>query len=267
MNANNQYKIENGKWKIIFLLLPIFSFALNISVTVLPQKGVVKAIAEEKANVYVMVPPGSSPATYSISFKELKNIKNSDVYFTIGVPFDKKYINKIKETNPNIKVVYFGKYLNKEPNPHIWLSPAKLQLEAKVVLDELIKADPKNKEFYLNNYIKYINSLAALEKEGFLNINQKSFITFHPAFYHFSQDFHIKEVALEKEGKEPSFSYLNKVLKTAKENHIKTVIISPEFPKKYAEIIAQKINAKTYVISPLNEDPRYTIKELIKALK
>jgi zinc transport system substrate-binding protein len=114
MNAKKEWK-KSRKF-LLFLLLPILSFALNISVTVLPQKGVVKAIAGKKANVYVMVPPGSSPATYSLSFRELKNIKKSDIYFTIGVPFDKKYISKIKEINPDIKVVYFGKYLNKDSN-------------------------------------------------------------------------------------------------------------------------------------------------------
>jgi len=192
MNAN-KLKIANGKWKIIFLFLPILSFALNISVTVLPQKGVIKAIAPN-ANIFVMVPPGSNPATYSINFKDLKKIKNSDIYFTIGVPFDKKYINKIKEINPKIKIIYFGKYLNKSSNPHIWLSPAKLQLQAKVVLNTLIELDPKNKEIYLNNYIKYINSLANLEKEGFSKIKQKAFITFHPAFYHFAKDFNLNEI-------------------------------------------------------------------------
>jgi len=256
----------NVKYKILFLFLPILSFALNLTVTVLPQKGVIKAIAPD-SNVFVMVPPGSNPATYSITFKDLKKIKNSDIYFTIGVPFDKKYISKIKEINPNIKIVYFGEYLNKSSNPHIWLSPAKLQLETKAVLNNLIELDPKNKEIYLNNYVKFINSLAKLEKDGFSKIKQKAFITFHPAFYHFAKDFNLNEIAIQKEGKTPSFSYLAKIINIAKKNHIKTVLISPEFPKKYAEIIAKKINAKTYVISPLNEDPRDTIKKLIKALQ
>jgi len=256
----------NAKYKSLLLLLPILSFALNISVTVLPQKGVIKAIAPD-SNIFVMVPPGNSPATYSITFRDLKKIKNSDIYFTIGVPFDKKYINKIKEINPNIKIVYFGKYLNLSSNPHIWLSPAKLMLQAKVVLNTLIELDPKNKEIYLNNYVKYINSLANLEKEGFSKIKQKAFITFHPAFYHFADDFNLKEIAIQKEGKTPSFSYLAKIINIAKKNHIKSVIISPEFPKKYAKIIAKKINANTYIISPLNEDPRKTIKKLIKALQ
>ena len=266
MNAK-RLKVKNEKLKVLlFMFLPIFSFALNISVTILPQKGVIKAIAPN-TNVNVTVPPGNSPATYSPSFAELKALKNSDIYFTIGVPFDKKYLNKIKEINPSIEIVYFGKYLNVEKNPHIWLSPAFLQLEAKVVLDTLIEKNPKNKEIYLKNYKNYINKLATLEKEGFENIKQKAFITFHPSFYYFAKDFHLREIALEKEGKSPSFAYLAKVIKLAKKYKVKTVIISPEFPTKYAKIIANKINAKVAVISPLNEDPTKTIKKLIKTLK
>ncbi len=266
MNAN-QCKMKSVKWKILlFLILAVPIFALNISVTILPQKGVIENIAPD-ANINVMVPPGNSPATYSPDFKQLKSIKNSDIYFTIGVPFDKKYINKIKEINPNIKIIYFGKYINTSSNPHIWLSPAFLQLEAKVILDTLIETNPKNKDIYLQNYQKYINKLSLLEVKGFKEIKQKAFITFHPSFYYFAKDFHIKQIALQKEGKAPSFKYLAKIIQIAKKEHIKTVIISPEFPTKYAKIVANKINAKVKIISPLNEYPENTINELIKALK
>jgi len=248
----------------VLLFLPILSFALDVSVTILPQKDIIKAIAPD-INVNVMVPPGNSPATYSPDFKQLKAIKNSKVYFTIGVPFDNKYIKKIKELNPDIRVVYFGKYLKTDKNPHIWLSPALLQLQAKAVLDTLIEINPDKKEFYLQNYKKLIDKLASLEVKGF-NIHQKTFITFHPSFYYFAKDFHLKEIAIEKEGKSPSFSYLAKVIKLAKENNVKTVIISPEFPKKYATIIARKIRAKVVVISPL-QNPISTIEKLIKALQ
>jgi zinc transport system substrate-binding protein len=260
-------RIENGELRILILfLLTLPLWALNVSVTILPQKGVIKAIAPN-AKVNVMVPPGNSPATYSPDFKQLKNLKNSQVYFTIGVPFDKKYLSKIKEINPNIEIVDFAKYIKKEKNPHIWLSPALLMLQAKTVLDVFIEKEPKNKEVYLKNYKYYINKLSNLEVKGFQKIKQKAFITFHPSFYYFAKDFHLKEIALQKEGKSPSFSYLAKIIKTAKENNIKTVIISPEFPTKYAKIVAAKINAKVVVISPLNEDPCITINQLIEALK
>jgi zinc transport system substrate-binding protein len=257
----------NVKSKIFLILFSIPLFALNISVTILPQKGIVKAIAGKNAKINVMVPPGASPATYSPNFKQLKEIKNSQIYFTIEVPFDKKYISKIKEINPNIDIVYMGKYLKTSNNPHIWLSPAFLQLQAKVVLDVLIQKDSQNKNFYLKNYKEYINTLSNLEVKGFKEIKQKAFITFHPSFYYFAKDFHIKQIALEKEGKSPSFAYLAKVINLAKKENVKTVIISPEFPKKYAQIVAKKIKAKVIIISPLNEDPTFTINKLIKALK
>jgi len=245
---------------LIFFFIPLF--ALNISVTILPQKYIINAIDKE-ANVNVLVPPGTSPATYSPTFKEIKNIKNSQIYFTIGVPFDKKYSKKFKELNPNLKIVSQSKCL-KFNNPHVWLSPIKLICLAKTTLNTLISLNPSKKEIYIKNFLNYTKTLLNLEKEGFKI--KKSFITFHPSFYHFAKDFNIKEIALEKEGKAPSLKYIQKVINIAKKEKIDVVIISPEFPKKYAQIIANKLNAKVYVISPLN-DPIITIKELIKALK
>ena len=253
--------------KYLIFFLSTLLFALNVNVTILPQKGIIKAIAKDKVNVNVMVPPGVSPATYSLNFKQLKSLKNSVIYFTIGVPFDKKYLDKIKETNPNIKIIDFSKFIKKDSNPHIWLSPALLMLQAKVVLDSLIQIDAKNRDFYLKNYQELINKLTNLEIKGFKEIKQKSFITFHPSFHYFAKDFLIKEIAIQKEGKSPSFSYLIKIIKLAKKNNIKTVIISPEFPVKYAKIVANKINAKIEVISPLNENPLNTIEKLIAILK
>ena len=250
--------------RFFMLLLPLILLA-NVSVTILPQKFVVNAIAPEE-DVNVMVTPGNSPATYSPTFKELKKIKDSQIYFSVGVPFDKKYMAKIKELNPAIKIDYFGKYLKTTVNPHIWLSPAFLMLEAKVVLDDLIALHPEKREIYLKNYKNYIQKLAEFESRGLKEIKQKAFITFHPSFYYFSQDFNIKEIALEKEGKSPSFSYLSKVIKLAKENYIKTVIISPEFPTKYAKIVASRIGAKVVVVSPL-DNPISVINKLIEALK
>lgn len=267
MNAK-KLKVTTEKLKILLIMLFVAPlFALNISVTILPQKGVVKAIGGDKVNVNVMVPPGNSPATYAPDFKKLKALKNSQIYFTIGVPFDKKYIEKIKEINPQIKIIDFGELIKRDSNPHIWLSPALLMLQAKTVLDTLIQNDPKNKAFYLKNYQTFVSKLSNLEKKGFLTIKQKAFLTFHPSFHYFAKDFLIKEIALQKEGKSPSFAYLAKIIKLAKKENIKTVIISPEFPTKYAKIVAGKIGADVVTISPLNENPLKTINSLIEALK
>jgi zinc transport system substrate-binding protein len=259
---------EKMKKLLLFIIMLFPLYALNVSVTILPQKGIIKAIGGDKVNINVMIPPGNSPATYAPTFSQLKKVKNSQIYFSVGVPFDKTYLSKIKEINPSIKIISFAKYIKKDSdNPHIWLSPALLMLEAKTVLDALIKYEPQYKNYFLKNYALLINKLAKLEVKGQKNIKQKAFITFHPSFYYFAKDFHIKEIALQKQGKTPSFSYLAKIIKIAEKENVKTVIISPEFPEKYAKLVAQKIEAKVYIISPLNQNPLKTIKKLIEALK
>ena len=234
--------------KILLLsLLIISSFAYNITVSILPQKYIVDFISANKANVNVMVPIGSNPAIYSPTPRQLFDLKKSIVYFKIGVPFEKAWLQKFTDINSNIKIVDFGKYIQKDANPHIWLDPIFLISEAKVVYETLSQIDPNNKKIYLNNYKKFIKLAQNKNKQIkqlLKNLKNKKFIIFHPNLYYFAKRYNLTEIALEKNGKEPSIKYLIKIIQVAKQNNIKVVFTSPEFSKKSAEFLAQKIGAK-----------------------
>jgi len=109
--------------KLIFLLVAINLFAYNVTVSIIPQKFVVEKIAGNKANVNVMVLPGNEPESYSPKPQQLLSLKHSLIYFKIGVPFEKAWINKFIAINPKIKIVDFENGIKKDKNPHIWLDP------------------------------------------------------------------------------------------------------------------------------------------------
>ena len=157
------------------LLLSIFIISIfakeTICVSILPQKFFVKKIVKDKFNIEVMVPPGSSPATYSVKPKQLKIIKNTKIYFSIGVPFEKAWIKRFKSVNKDLKVIDSAKYIHKISisehhheleiehhhetlDPHIWLAPPLVMLQARVILEEVIRLDPKNIDFYLNQNLQ-----------------------------------------------------------------------------------------------------------------
>ena len=240
--------------KKLFLLLifVISSFAYNVTVSILPQKFIIDFISANKANVNVMVPKGASPATYSPKPHQLLTLKKSLVYFKIDVPFEKAWINKFTDINSNIKIVDFAKYIKKDKNPHIWLDPIFLIQEAKVVYKTLSQIDSKNKNIYYQNFLKF--------KQKCLNVNNKikslikikKFIIFHPNLYYFAKRYNITEIAIEKEGKEASIRYLLKIIKIAKQNNIKIIFTSPEFSKKSANFLANKIGAKVIDFSALD---------------
>jgi len=232
---------------ILLLIFIVSSFAYNVTVSILPQKYVVDFISSKKADVNVMVPKGSNPAIYSPKPMQLLSLKKSKVYFKIDVPFEKAWLNKFTDINPNIQIVSFDKYIKKDSNPHIWLDPIFLINEAKVVYETLSKIDFKNKQLYYQNYLKF--KKLCLQKDSQIRnilkpIKNRKFIIFHPNLYYFAKRYNFTEIALEHKGKEPSLKYLFKIIQIAKQNHIKVVFTAPEFSKKSAKFLAQKIGAK-----------------------
>lgn len=68
---------------------------LRVFVSILPQAYFVERIGGEFVTVDVMVKPGQSPATYSPGARQIATLARSDVYFSIGVPFEHAFMDKV----------------------------------------------------------------------------------------------------------------------------------------------------------------------------
>lgn len=249
---------------------------VNAVVSILPQKTFLKKIGGDKVDITLMVKPGNSPATYEPKASQMRSISNADIYFTIGVPFDLVWIDKIKAQNSAMKVVEIQKDKNmqriKKPKDgfkhssmnsedanldlHIWVSPKRVKVIANVMAKSLIEIDPKNKNYYEKNLAKFITEIEETDKkinEILKDIPKKAkFMVFHPAWGYFAKDYNLKQIAIEKAGKEPSASQLEKIINEAKKEEVKAILTQPEFSKKGAQLIAKELNIKVVSISPLN---------------
>ncbi len=261
-----------------FLFLSTIVLSKEVSVSIVPQKFFVKKIAGDKIDVNVMVKPGFSPATYEPKPLQMKSLVNSEVYFSIGVPFEKVWLEKFKNTNKKMLIVDTSKGVKKlkmlahhhdedrheEHNenghshnsldPHIWLDPMLVKIQAKNIYDTLSKIDVKNKDFYLKNYKNFILELNTLNKkiENLLKpYSKKAFMVFHPSWGYFAKRYNLEQIAVEVEGKEPKPSSLVTLIEEAKEHDIKIVFVSPQFSQKGAKTIAKSIGGKTLSINPL----------------
>ena len=252
--------------KIVILLFTFIQLFGVVSVSILPQKFIIDKITNSSINVNVMIPKGSSPATYSPKPQQLFALKNSNIYFSIGVPFEKAWIKKFASINRNIKIVNFAKYINKDKNPHIWLDPIFLIQEAKVVYEELSKLYPKQKEFFYKNFLKFKTECEKFHRFAKNNLHKQTFIIFHPNLYYFAKRYNLKEIALEKNGKEATIKYLLNIIKIAKQHNIKLILTAPEFSHKNANFLANKIDAKVVEFSALKYDIFQNLKKVITLL-
>ncbi len=260
--------------------------AINVTVSILPQKFFVKQIAGNLANVQVMVLPGSEPATYEPKPKQLSHLMKSKIYFAIGVPFERNWLTKFKEVSPKMLVIDTSKGIKKRAmsssyslenkkaveknalDPHIWLSPKLVKIIAKNIADTFIKIDPKHKDIYLLRLKKFDKRISSLQKYAHKKIDHlkhREFMVFHPVWGYFADEFKLKQIPIQLEGKNPTPRSLIHLIKYAKNKNIKVIFVQPQFSKKSAEVIAKNIGAKVVVLDPLSENWTKSIKNAVNA--
>lgn len=235
---------------------------INVTVSILPQKYFVERIGGEFVNVNVMVLPGESPATYEPKAEQMTALSKSTAYFSIGVPFEKAWLEKIQATNKKMIMVDTTQGIDRVAtdsgfDPHIWLSPKLVKTQIETIYKALAKLDPNNTASYEKNYkafIKDIDELDAVILASMKKIETKKFIVFHPAWGYFARDYGLEMIAVEIGGQEPSAKELAEVIKIAKDENIKVVFTQPEFDQKSADTIAKEIGGEVIQISPLNPD-------------
>lgn len=100
---------------LLFVLLTVFwplgSIAgageapAKVFVSVLPQKFFIEQISGDFLDVEVMVRPGASPATYEPKSSQMRKLADSAAYFSIGVPFENAWLDRIAGVNHDMKLV------------------------------------------------------------------------------------------------------------------------------------------------------------------
>lgn len=265
-----------------------------VFVSIVPQMYFVQQIGQELVDVQAMVQPGASPATYEPKPKQLMAISKTKIYFSIGVPFENAWLDKIASANPNMKVIPTDHGIQKIPmvaryhpskeehgynvdqhhdgifDPHIWLSPPLVMLQARTVVSALQEVDPAHRSVYEANYKAFILQLVDLDAE-FRNTlagkHRRQFMVFHPAWGYFAHAYGLKQVPIEFEGKDPKPAQLKALIERAREHNINVVFVQPQFSSKNAKQVAKEIGGQVAFVDPLAENWPENLKEVADKFK
>jgi zinc transport system substrate-binding protein len=82
----------------------------------------------------------------------------------------------------------------------------------------------------------------------------KTFFVFHPAWGYFADEYGLKQVAIEQEGKEPSDEEATALQRSARQQGVKVVFVQPQIASRGAEAVARAIGARVEVLDPLAPD-------------
>lgn len=260
----------------------------HVYVSIPPQSHFVKAIGGEHVEIQVMVPSEKSPASYEPSPKQMVRLAGAELYFAIGVPFETAWLDKFTDANPEMRIIHTAAGIEKKPinrrnastsghlakcgikDPHIWLSPPLVMLQARHILTALMRVDPGNAADYGKNYASFINRLVeldiALTKE-FADISNACFMVCHPSWGYFADAYGLEQIAIEINGKAPKAKDVSRLIRNAEQRGIHTIFVQPQFCTKQARIIAKEIGGRVVEADPLAEDWEQNLRDVASAIE
>ncbi len=258
----------------------------SIAVTILPQRWLVQQLIGTPSKILVMVPPGSSPETYSPGPQQMIDLAGAELYVRIGqIPLELAWLEKFSSSTPSLKVVdpsrnieFISSHIHSHASdahshhhesdhnhppvvhgidPHIWLSPTLMIRYSQALAPLLSEKYPDRAPAIKDNLLTMTAQLEKLDQEmrELLKSHKgKDFMVFHPAWTYFARDYGLRQWAIEDEGKSPSPRQLKKITDMIRNKGIKTLFIQNQFERRSAEAIADTLGITVIELDPLLED-------------
>lgn len=279
---------------VYIVFLSFFSFEANalnripVFVSILPQKYFVEKVGGDLVDVSVMVKPGADAHTFEPRPQQMIALSLAKIYFTIGIEFEKVWLERFNVTNPNMVIVrtdsgikkipmkayhnrlHEGKHHHSSEDPHIWLSPPLVMNQVQNIRDGLISADPDNEPVYTANCERFIAELKALDaelKRIFAGRKGLQFMVFHSSWGYFANTYRLRQIPVEIEGKTPKPAELQHLIQHAREHEIKMIFVQPQFSASSAEVIAKAIGGQVAFVDPLAENWAENLREVARTFR
>lgn len=242
-----------------------------VMVSIPPQEWLVKSLAGDAVEIRALLASGTDPHTFEPTARQLKNAAKASMYFTQGIPFEDRLIPKLTALNPQLAVAAMDEKIKKreegeEPghehgghrhhhDPHIWLSPDRYCQMASNTATRLSAAYPDLRQTLASGLNKTVAEIRTADTRLRQKIRPGTvWVVYHPAWDYFADDYGIKLLTIEHDGKEPSARHMAQIVKLAKEKKASLVLNQPQGNQRSAQIVAKQLKVKLVAADPLDPD-------------
>jgi zinc transport system substrate-binding protein len=244
-----------------------------------PVAYLVEQIGGRHVKVDVLVQPGQDPHTFEPTPQQVLALSRAAVFFKIDMPFEGVLLEKVQQGNRRLVVVDTTEGMTKlkmdaecgeeadhdhnhhaaagEADPHVWLSPARLKIQARNIATALGQIDPAHEHDYQQNLAVLVERLDAVDgriRHMLDPYRGRTFYVFHPGFAYFADAYGLKQKAVEAGGRTPAAKQLRELVAQAQADRVKTIFVQPEFAPHSAQVVAQAIDGKVVPLNGLAKD-------------
>lgn len=259
-------------------------------VAIEPQADWVSRIGDRHVAVTVLVAPGQEPEMYEPTPRQMTEVAEAAVLFTMGLPFEAGLAARIRASAPALKVVdllsgierlpmpgghhhhghgHSHRHAAGEPDPHVWLDPVRVRAMAATIRDALAEVAPEHSEDFRAGHDAFVDRLAAADqrcREMLAPFAGREMLVFHPAFGYFAHRYGLIQVPIEVSGREPTPRELAATVERSRSTGSRTVFVQPESASGAARTVAEAIGGRVVVLNPLAADTAGNLKEMARTV-
>lgn len=233
----------------------------SVMVSIEPLRWAAGQLADSTLTVSTLVPRGGNPETYEPTAQEMMRLSKAGHFFhTGGLGFELSCMERMRQNAPNTVFVCVGKGSGNEAehhghhhDPHIWASPKGMGHIIAVMAAALgCEAD--------TTAVHRADSLMRQIPRG------TPFAIYHPSLTQLAEDYGLRQICIEADGKEPSPAQLAQTIDLCRKAGVGVVFVQQEFDRRGAEQIARQIGARVVSINPLGADWPSEIQTIHRAL-
>ncbi|HPY96180.1 MAG TPA: metal ABC transporter substrate-binding protein [Candidatus Cloacimonadota bacterium] len=271
---------------IILLIISVFACQKQIPkskptivTTIYPYELMIRQIVQDKVDVYCLIPPNSSPHTYSPLPEDIVIINSADLIFANGLGAEPQFEKVFKPLGD--KVVEASSFIPKaileyelrtnqkfsfnikdenahELNPHIWLHPENLIDIARGITSRISTIMPEHRKFFEHNLEELISDVTKADRNIIKErekLDSIKIISFHDAFYYFDLRYYIQSFGLiqKSPGQEPTAQDLEKIAQTIISDHIELMVTEPQLNPKAVQVLANNFNLPIISLDPIGQ--------------
>jgi len=254
--------------------------ALELFVSILPQRFLAEQVGGEAVQVHVLVGPGQNPATFEPTARQLALIERARVYWRIGVPFETRWLPRLQRLNPHLRIIDAREGVpllaahrhgaEVHADPHIWMDPNRTIIMVRRLAEVLARLEPAHVKQFRARAEALIRRLQALDARIRTRLDclaSRTFMAFHPAWSYFAEAYGLEQLVIEQEGKRPGARGLARLIEQARRKGVRLILAQTQFSDADARAVASATGAALVHLDPLSADYFGMMERLVDTLR
>ena len=244
-----------------------------VAVSTFSLYDITKHIAQETVEIVNILPFGVDAHSFEPTPKLMVALQKSKLVVYSGAGLEPwtegfEFSSKVIDMSKHVKLRelqsdefdhhehHDGQCAHSKIDPHYWLDIQNMIVATNVITQELIEIAPQNKNLYIGNAQKYMNSLRNLDEDyqdGLSSCRVSTIITNHNAFAYLSKKYNFNVEALSgfSPDSEASAKDITRLMKHIQEERVTTIFFESFVSDKLIKSIAKDTNVQVDVLQPL----------------